>query len=129
MIMSAKEKTDHAPISTRNAEHYKWGANCDGWHLHKSSSLSVIQELMPPNTSEKPHYHTQTTQVFYILDGSLEIITANGAYKINKLESFTIDSGIPHQVKNSSDTPTAFIVISSPPSHGDRIDIETIKTR
>ncbi|PKF76460.1 cupin domain-containing protein, partial [Vibrio sp. vnigr-6D03] len=31
-------------ISRENAEHYVWGERCDGWHLVKSTSLSVIQE-------------------------------------------------------------------------------------
>jgi hypothetical protein len=37
--------------STENAENYKWGNNCDGWHLLKSDSLSVIQERMPAGTT------------------------------------------------------------------------------
>jgi hypothetical protein len=31
-------------ISTVNAEHYAWGEVCDGWHLVKQRSLSVIKE-------------------------------------------------------------------------------------
>ena len=27
-----------------NTEHYNWGEACDGWHLLKTDSLSVIQE-------------------------------------------------------------------------------------
>ena len=55
--------------SIQNAEHYKWGQNCDGWHLLKSNDLSVIQENMPPQTAEVLHYHEKTQQVFYILSG------------------------------------------------------------
>ena len=33
-----------ALVSIKNAEHYFWGEKCDGWHLAKSSGLSVIQE-------------------------------------------------------------------------------------
>jgi len=36
--------------NTNNAEHYLWGDNCDGWHLLKTDSLSIIQENMPPDT-------------------------------------------------------------------------------
>ena len=40
--------------SRETAEHYKWGgaggADCDGWHLVKTAELSVIEELMPPDT-------------------------------------------------------------------------------
>jgi len=38
-------------ISTDNAEHYIWGDGCDGWHLVKTSTLSVIKEriMSEPN--------------------------------------------------------------------------------
>ena len=39
-------------ISTKSAEHYKWGADCDGWHLVKTADLSVSEERMPAGTSE-----------------------------------------------------------------------------
>jgi hypothetical protein len=35
--------------STENSEHYQWGNLCDGWHLLKSDTLSVIQEKMRRN--------------------------------------------------------------------------------
>ncbi len=53
----------------KSSEHYTWGQNCDGWHLLKTNSLSVIQERMPPNTSEALHYHQKAQQFFYILLG------------------------------------------------------------
>jgi len=43
--------------SIQNTDHYTWGVNCDGWHLLKSDTLSVIQERMPHNTKEQLHYH------------------------------------------------------------------------
>jgi len=57
-------------ISKDNAEHYKWGEVCDGWHLVKSQNLSVIQELVPPGCSEVQHYHKRSEQFFYILSGT-----------------------------------------------------------
>ena len=42
--------------SKRNSEHYHWGNNCSGWHLVKSENLSIIEELMPPNTLEKKRF-------------------------------------------------------------------------
>ena len=40
-----------------NSEHYIWGDNCSGWHLVKSQTLSVIEELMPTFTKEDRYYH------------------------------------------------------------------------
>ena len=40
-------------ISAQNAEHYRWGPHCDGWHLLKSETLSVIQQRMPGGTADQ----------------------------------------------------------------------------
>ncbi len=50
--------------SKQNSEHYVWGNNCDGWHLLKTDSLSIIQENMPPNTHENLHFHSHAQQFF-----------------------------------------------------------------
>lgn len=47
-------------ISTKNASHYIWGNQCDGWWLHESHTFTVISESMPPQTSESKHYHNYT---------------------------------------------------------------------
>ncbi|WP_206170463.1 hypothetical protein [Flagellimonas maritima] len=36
-----------------NSEYYVWGRGCSGWHLVKSQSLSIIEELMPPGYIRK----------------------------------------------------------------------------
>jgi mannose-6-phosphate isomerase-like protein (cupin superfamily) len=51
------------------AEHYTWGDRCDGWHLVKDERLSVIEEQMPPGTSEVLHYHGQSQQFLFVLSG------------------------------------------------------------
>ena len=58
------------PIVDRsNIEHYLWGTGCDGWHLLKQDSLSIIMERVPAGESEQPHSHTFSRQFFYILTG------------------------------------------------------------
>ncbi|MBU2949505.1 hypothetical protein KO493_02205 [Tamlana agarivorans] len=55
--------------SKENSPHYSWGDGCSGWHLVTSQTLSVIEELMPPKTQEKRHYHNLSQQFFRILRG------------------------------------------------------------
>lgn len=57
----------HMIKNQTNAEHYIWGAHCEGWHLVKTDDLSIIQERMPPGTAEKRHYHQHAQQFFFIL--------------------------------------------------------------
>ena len=36
-----------ASISTSTADHYTWGAGCDGWHMVNRPELSLIQACGP----------------------------------------------------------------------------------
>ena len=109
--------------SIRNSEHYKWGGNCDGWHLLKTDSLSVIQEKMPAGTSEQLHYHTNAQQLFYILAGTATFILATDTLTLHKGESIHIEKGTKHCIANHSEMDLDFLVISEPKAHGDRTQV------
>lgn len=109
-------------ISKNNVVHYVWGENCDGWHLLKTDSLSVIQERMPPGTAETLHFHTKAKQLFFILSGVATMELEGNEYMVNAGESFYIKCGKKHRIKNTTDEDLHFLVISEPKSHGDRID-------
>src|ERR1700684_2856947 len=111
-----------APVTRDNAEHYRWGADCDGWHLVKDKQLSVIEELMPPGAAELRHHHDRSQQFFYILTGEV-LMEINGENMLIPAGSgVRILPGTRHQIRNPSSSPVRFLVVSQPPSHGDRID-------
>src|ERR1051326_903317 len=70
---AASQSKTRAPvaISRENAEHYRWGVDCDGWYLVRDKNLSVIEEFMPPGTAEIRHHHQHAQQFFYILSGEV----------------------------------------------------------
>ncbi len=105
-----------------NTEHYKWGNNCQGWHLLKSDGLSVIQEMMPPGTSEKPHTHQYAQQLFYVLLGTATFEVEGQNITVNATESIHIPAGVKHCIFNKGLSNLHFLVISEPKSHGDRIE-------
>ncbi|RIV30571.1 cupin domain-containing protein [Flagellimonas lutimaris] len=107
-----------------NAEHYKWGANCDGWHLLKDDRLSIIEEMMPPNTSEAKHYHTIAQQFFYILKGEAVFELKNGTVRVLEREGIHIEPQTVHQIRNEEKVNLEFLVISEPTSRADRIEME-----
>ena len=107
--------------SIESAEHYLWGANCDGWHLVKSAHLSVIQERMPPGAREARHYHERARQFFYILCGTATLEAAGVRRELEPGEGLEIPPGVPHQIFNEAAEALEFLVVSAPPSHGDRI--------
>lgn len=116
-------------ISLENAEHYSWGPNCDGWHLVKNGELSVIQEKMPPGTSETRHFHSRSRQFFYVLSGTAIIEVSGKRETLNAREGIEISPGVAHQIFNESRADVEFLVISQPPSHGDRIVAEFIEEK
>lgn len=109
-------------ISAETAAHYQWGAECDGWHLLKSDGLSVIQERMPAGTSEARHFHHAARQFFFVLAGTLKIESAEATEILQALEGLEIAPGVVHRVFNDSQGEVSFLVISQPPSHGDRVN-------
>jgi mannose-6-phosphate isomerase-like protein (cupin superfamily) len=110
-------------ISTDNAEHYNWGNQCDGWHLLRTDSLSVIQERMPPATSEQLHYHEHTQQVFYILSGMATFEVEGEIKTVHPNQSIHVPKSNKHRILNNGDTDLHFLVISEPKSHGDRVNL------
>jgi mannose-6-phosphate isomerase-like protein (cupin superfamily) len=107
-------------ISKSTAEHYIWGNHCDGWHLVKGPQLSVIQERMPASTSEARHFHHHAQQFFYVLAGEAVMEVDGHRIGITAGEGIWIPPATSHQMRNDSNEEVHFLVISQPPSHGDR---------
>jgi quercetin dioxygenase-like cupin family protein len=111
-------------ISIKNAEHYTWGNHCDGWFLLKSENLHAILERMPAHSAEVMHYHRKSLQMFYVLRGELTMRTEKGTISLTAGHAAVIEPPTPHQARNDSEEDAEFLVISSPPSHGDRFNCE-----
>lgn len=109
-------------VSKENTEHYYWGNKCRGWHFVKSKSLSIIEERMPPNTSEEKHYHEFSEQFFYILKGKATFEIEQDIIEVSKGEGVYIKPQIIHQINNLQSSELEFIVISQPRTRGDKID-------
>ena len=111
-----------AILSVKNGRHYVWGGGCDGWHLVASDKLSVIQERVPEGLSEVRHLHNKAEQFFYILSGMATLEVAGVVYELRPGEGFHVPAGTAHTLSNVHEDELTFLVISTPPSHGDRVD-------
>jgi mannose-6-phosphate isomerase-like protein (cupin superfamily) len=111
-------------VSKQNTPQYEWGDGCEGWRLKKDGDFTVIFETMPPDTSEKNHFHKIAEQFFYCLEGSLSIECNNEKQVISNNEGLIIPAGTPHKVRNVSNGIARFLVVSCPDSQEDRIDLE-----
>jgi mannose-6-phosphate isomerase-like protein (cupin superfamily) len=115
-------------VSRQTASRYKWGGphedNCDGWHLVRTPDLSIIEEFMPPGTSELRHHHVRSRQFFYVLQGELTLEVEQHSFILQAGEGLEVSPGQAHQAYNRSENPVRILVTSQPPSHGDRVNTD-----
>jgi mannose-6-phosphate isomerase-like protein (cupin superfamily) len=123
------------PISRATADHYTWlsfvsssagSEHCDAWHLHRTAGLSVIEERMPPGTAETRHLHQHATQFFYVLAGELTLELAGQSHTLSAGTGCSVLPQMPHQVINLGSQEARFLVVSQPPSHGDRLECREV---
>jgi len=122
--MDTIETIATAPVGIDNAEHYRWGEACDGWHLLKLDGFSVIRERVPPGAAEMRHRHARARQFFYILDGAAVIEIDGTRHALAAGQGLHVPPGAAHQFRNESASDVHFLVVSVPKSHGDRENVE-----
>lgn len=123
-------KANHVPsgsatpgvVNRDNAEHYRWGDDCDAWYLVNDEQLSVIEEFMPPGAAEIRHHHQKADQFFYILTGEVMMEVEGETTLLAAGSGLRVPPGKHHQVRNPSSVPVRFLVVSHPRSHGDRVN-------
>ena len=109
-------------VSRGNAEHYRWGNDCDAWYLVNDEQLSVIEEFMPPGAAEIRHHHGKAQQFFYILSGEVLMEVEGQNTLLPAGSGIRVLAGKRHHIRNPSSGPVRFLVISHPRSHGDRFN-------
>ena len=113
------------PTSKQVVKPYAWGDGCEGWHLVRGQNLSVIEERMPPGTRERRHWHARARQFFYVLGGTLTLEVEGETHVLHARSGIELPQGTAHQAINDSAADVEFLVISEPPSHGDRHETES----
>ena len=110
-----------APVTTASAEHYVWGAQCDGWYLVRTAGLTVIQERVPPGAAEARHRHARARQFFFVLAGELRLDVEGTSHLLRAQTGLEVAPGQAHAVVNPHATEDAhFLVVSSPSTQGDK---------
>jgi mannose-6-phosphate isomerase-like protein (cupin superfamily) len=113
----------HSSVKSRaNTEHYVWGGMCEGWRLLAGPDLSVTQERIPPGGGEVPHHHQRARQLFFVLEGQLEMDVGLETARLHRGEAIEVPPERIHRVWNASDEDVLFLVISAPTTQGDRIE-------
>ena len=110
-------------VDRRNAEHYRWGQVCDGWHLLRQGDLSVIQERVPPGRGEVRHVHARARQFFYVLAGKATLEFDDHSVEFAAGQGVHVPPGTRHRFANHGGEDVVFLVISAPSTAGDRTDV------
>ena len=112
-----------SPSDRSNSVHYTWGNNCDSWVLMESDSLSVKQESMPPASREKLHFHQQSQQYFFILNGEAAFYVTDEQIIVKEKQGLLIQPGMQHYIANETNQRLDFLVISQPSTKTDRVEL------
>ncbi len=107
-------------ISKQNSEHYIWGENCDSWILLNLESLSIKQEIIPPNSQEEFHFHKTAQQFFFIIKGTATFVIDEKTFEVEEKSGFYIAPEQVHLIENRSNVDLEFLVISNPSTNNDR---------
>ncbi|MEE1963901.1 cupin domain-containing protein [Allomuricauda taeanensis] len=110
-------------ISKQNSTHYQWGNHCDAWTLLQSENVIIKEEKMPPNTEEQFHYHNETAQFFYILEGAATFLLNKKEIVVKQNEGIKIEEKLPHKIGNKNTGVLHFLVISFPGNPTDRVNL------
>ena len=111
-------------ISRETAEHFSWGGGCDGWHLVRDAGLSVLHERMPAGAQEVRHVHRLAAQFFFVLAGTATFDLDGVLHELRTHQGIEVPPGTPHQMINRAAGDLEFLVISHPPTTGDRLPVE-----
>jgi mannose-6-phosphate isomerase-like protein (cupin superfamily) len=112
----------------QTAEHYRWGSS-DAWRLLDRPDLSVLQERMPPGAAEVKHLHRRARQLFYVVEGQVQIEVAGQVLTLGAGDAVEIAPEQPHKVQNVSDRDVVLLVVSAPSTAGDREESEPLYMR
>lgn len=111
-------------ISKQSAPSFTWRDVCDGWTLPDAADLHVVQERMPPATSELLHTHARVHQVYFVLEGEARVDLDDRSESLHPGEALVIEPMTPHRISNPSLMALEFLVISSAPPRHDRENLE-----
>ncbi len=76
--------------------------------------FAVVEEISPPNSVVPTHFHYETDEIIYILEGRYELNIDGKIINAKKGESFVISRKTPHGFRNLLDTSSRMLAIITP---------------
>lgn len=76
--------------------------------------FSVVEETSPAGSAVPPHFHNQTDEVIYVLEGEYEFEIGGQRRWARKGDVVVIPRRTPHSFRNPLDTPSKMLAIITP---------------
>ena len=93
---------------------------------HPVKLQSLAEAVVQPQQTTAAHFHNQTEEIYFILDGTGEMQLGDKRMKVEKNDSILIPPGQVHCIKNTGDSELRFLCCCSPAyNHEDTFLIET----
>ena len=103
----------HVPVFTT-----KDGSEIRELLAYRNSSImkqSLAEARIPPGGTTTPHFHPQTEEIYYILQGHGAMRIENETQNVGPGDAIAIPPGMKHQIHNcSSDTTLVFLCCCAP---------------
>lgn len=75
----------------------------------------VLEYTAPPHFSgPAPHWHKVTTEMFYVLEGTLTFGVAEQTFTVGPGGFAFVLPGVVHSFSNQTDTPAKYLLVTSP---------------
>ena len=87
-------------------------------------SLSLAEAVLEPGGSTAVHYHTDSEEVYYVLQGSALLMIAGEEAEIEAGQAVLIPANHRHRIINTGSEDLVFLCVSSPPYTHEETQIE-----
>ncbi len=75
---------------------------------------SLARIIIPPGKSSSLHYHKQSQETYYILEGEGAMQIGERQFRLHPGQACLIEAGEVHQIKNMRESDLVFIAICAP---------------
>jgi mannose-6-phosphate isomerase-like protein (cupin superfamily) len=84
---------------------------------NRSEHCSVFEFTVAPGFDTGAHYHTKIEEVFYVLEGELNLRCGDRVVRAGVGACAFVPPGLTHAFGNAGTAPARILVIASPPGH------------
>jgi quercetin dioxygenase-like cupin family protein len=86
-----------------------------------TGNLDIVDHRVPPGYAPPRHVHQDADEVFYLIDGKLEVSCGDDTWQAGPGSLIFLPRRVPHQFTAASDGPARTLLINAPAGFGDVI--------